>query len=92
MRAPITQTVILSSSEGSAWFFSDKDKCRSFVPKEPGLRMTVQITLVPLGGYLRLRRLLCGKAAPSGRCGGKRRNQPGPESQRFSAQQAAKPR
>jgi hypothetical protein len=26
--------------------------------------MTVQITLAPLGGYLRLRRLLCGKAAP----------------------------
>ena len=27
-----TQTVILSSSEGSAWAFSNKDKCRSFVP------------------------------------------------------------
>ena len=34
------ETVILSSSEGSAWAFRNKDKCRSFVPKESGLRMT----------------------------------------------------
>ena len=43
---PITQTVILSSSEGSAGVFSNQKQMQILRPEKPGLRMTVPAAAV----------------------------------------------